>query len=128
MSWKVQYNQDTEVVELINEGVFTPEDLFEEVPAAYSLGLEKGTRKFMVDGSKRTQLAVSMTDYYQVMSMLREMPEIYGCTLALVLPASQTADDGMRFFETASSNIGYRVKTFTTRAEAEEWLSSDGHD
>ncbi len=41
MPWRVFYNSTTDIVEIINEGIFTSEDLFAEVTAGYGLAMEK---------------------------------------------------------------------------------------
>ncbi len=123
MPWRVFYNSTTDIVEIINEGIFTSEDLFAEVTAGYDLAMEKGTLKFLVDTTKREKLKASVFDFFKVPKMFSKMPELRKARIAVILPIGKNYDEGVRFFETVCLNRGYLVHTFKAREEAEEWLT-----
>jgi|GEM_PF-1228186 len=124
MPYRVEYNKDTEIIELINEGVFTASDLIGEVKEAHALGVDKATLRYLVDGTKREKLDLSMFDFYSVRGMLDKLLLDRRSRIALVLPKAQDSDEGMRFFETVCVNGGYETRTFSTREDAETWLLS----
>lgn len=123
MSWEVVYNEKTDTVELINSGTFTPKDLFAEVPIAYGLAREKGTSRYLVDGSKRKILAVSNFDYYDVPKLMGDFALDGNTRVAMILPEGSESDEGMTFFETILRNRGYSASIFSCRDEAEAWLA-----
>ena len=122
MAWRVLYNSSIDIVEIINEGIFTSEDLFAEVTAGYDLAMEKGTLKFLIDTTRREKLKVSVFDFFRVPKMFSKMPELRKARFAVLLPIGKNYNESARFFETVCLNRGYLVRIFKIREEAEEWL------
>lgn len=124
MSWTIQYSDSLRCVECSFSGVCTNEDIRDATSRAIATGRECQAYNYLVD--------TSQIDYKGTIFTLFDLPanqyEDEGLhresRIAIVLPANKKSKEDALFYETASVNRGWNVKSFESRLQAIDWLRS----
>lgn len=125
MPWEVDYSAEEDLVEVVNTGVLTPEEMIAESKAAIELARQKGTKRYLVNGSQRERLEVFPHRFGELPKLYEKLGMEKDSKAAMVLPMKSDFDEGMSLFETVCKRSGYDVKIFQTREEAIGWLREE---
>ncbi|MFO7570541.1 MAG: hypothetical protein R6W75_12155 [Smithellaceae bacterium] len=122
MPWNVELNINQKIIELTYAGIVTPKALEEAFCAAVKLATENDVSLFLADCSDMIG-GHSVADLYFLISIFEASGFHPRSREAIVLPALDTSQQDVAFYETACLNRGYEVKIFPNRDEALNWLT-----
>ena len=123
MSWTVAYNPDINIVEVVYAGLVTSAELEEASAKRIRLQKEFNTTLVLADGSHMEHLAAGIIDVHNLPAELFKSHHANRNTrMALVLPKPKEASATVKYFETASINRGWQVRSFSNRQDALDWL------
>ena len=96
-------------------------DIMAAIEKSVALAEEYQTTRRLIDcsqlkGGERTM------ENYRIVNKLDEVRPSREIRTAFILPPDPATAEGLRFFETAARNRGYRARVFNTREEAVAWL------
>lgn len=120
MSKQVNVFKDEGLMEIIYAGEVTLGDLVEDRNLGERIYSENGVRRVLVDCLK-VHFPPSTIHLYDHGTCLAKSSAMRQIKHALVVPEEIVKD--AHFLETVSNNRGVRMRHFTTRAEALEWLN-----
>jgi hypothetical protein len=125
MPWSYQHETTSDIVEAAYTGEVSALDLRESTTTFIRLEKEQGLVKFLIDTSEML-LATSMIDLYELPTKqyIEEGADRQG-RVAIIPPASKSAVEAVRFYESVCQNRGWHVRVFEQRAEALKWLKDD---
>ena len=127
MTWTVRHDPATGVVKVAYTGRVTSADLVEAATARIRLQKEVGAKRVLIDISGVTEPDAGIPDVFELPGKLyAEMEACPQSRMAVVLPEDRRIRDIACFFETASRNRGWMVRSFEKRRDALDWL--DGED
>ena len=121
MPWTAKYNAELKAVEVVNQGVVSPEELREQIVSAVSLGQTHATERFLMDDERVTS-AFSAIDLVSLVDAYAELGLPQSARLAVLLPTATHSARAVQFYETAARNRAYNVRVFPGRVAAELWL------
>ena len=112
-------------MELRYVGKVTADEFRETAGTGLNLAKENNTKLFLIDES-RWEGDVSVSDMYDLIKFFDELGFERGGRDAIILPLSSTSgEDIARFCETICLNRGWKIKLFTDRQEAIDWLLNE---
>jgi hypothetical protein len=114
---------DPNIVELVYADIVTPAELTAALLAAANLSRQHRTNLFFADCTDMVG-GHSVTDLYFLISAYESAGLNYGLKEALLLPMMQSPAEEVKFYEIACHNRGYKVKIFTEKQDALNWLRS----
>lgn len=120
MSHKLEYNPDTDCIELTVLGTFDMERLRRLAAEVASLSEQSGCTCILNDMSDAT-IAVSLTDAYHSPQEMDQAGISRATRRALVVPPDFAQAD---FLETVTRNRGHNLRVFHDREGALAWLRS----
>ncbi len=120
MTHTLQYNPDTDCVELTIQGVFNMERLKTIAPEVAGLSAEHACQRILNDMSCAT-IDVSLADIYSSPQQMDKSGIKRITRRALVIPPDF---DQAAFLETVTRNRGHNLRVFNDRLSALEWLQS----
>jgi hypothetical protein len=122
MTWSVTYRTDQHLVECRFNGPTSAADLRAATSQGIALGKQYDTHRYLVD-TTAIQVEAGLTDLLNLPE--QQYPE-EGLSrlsrIAVILPVTTDASRDVRFYETASVNRGWIVRSFVRCADAEDWL------
>jgi hypothetical protein len=123
MAYTLEYNRKLQIVELVCTGRYTSQESLESTTKAIALGKENGDANALVDASE-AEFNMSVVDFlilpereYVEQDMNRRI------RVALVPPTGTKDKEDARFYETVCVNRGWKVRIFSSRDAAIEWLT-----
>ena len=122
MAWKVQLDPKHGFIEIVFTGTITKKDSLDSTVAALKLATRERAHLFLSDVSAAAS-DLSALDICSIPSQwdaLKANPED---KLALIVPQRGYLKSDGQFYEMACVNEGWKVKTFTSRIKAIEWLT-----
>jgi hypothetical protein len=123
MPWSVMYNPELHIIEIVYTGIITLDDIKEEIDASMALGKKEDTNKFLTD-ARDIDLKASVFDMHSIPRLFAAKNAERLGKEAVLLPESPEAQDAIYFYETVCKNAGWRIKVFSEREEAIDWLIS----
>ncbi len=120
MTHILQYNPDSDCVELMIQGVFNMERLKAIAPEVARLSEKSDCQRILNDMSSAT-IDVSLADIYSSPQQMDNSGINRNTRRALVVPPD--FDQGA-FLETVTRNRGHNLRVFSDRVSALEWLQS----
>lgn len=120
MSHTLEYNPDTDCIELTVLGTFTMERLRSIAPDVAKLSDKTGCRRILNDMSG-ANITVSLTDAYNSPAEMDKSGIRRTTRRALVVPPTFNDAD---FLETVTRNRGHNLRVFHDRKSAMKWLRS----
>ena len=127
MVWKIDLDEDAQVVVVSFDGAVTGAELQEAAVARIAFGKEVGVDMFIIDAEK--MIAPKST----IMDVLDLPKEVYdendmarSSLIAVVRPLNPASVWIAEFYENASILRGWRVRTFDDRKAALFWLQNYG--
>jgi hypothetical protein len=121
MPWTAKYNAELQAVEVVNQGVVSPEELREQIVPAVALGQTHATERFLIDDERVTS-AFSAIDLVSLVEAYAELGLPQSARMAVLLPTATHSARAVQFYETAARNRAYNVRVFPGRVAAELWL------
>jgi hypothetical protein len=121
MPWSVKEIEDNKIIEVKYSGLVTGEDLENALAAAITKANSIHTLRFLADLTRMTS-GHSIMDLLKIISQLPQNEMGSHFREALFIDAESRTNIDVRFYETACFNRGYKVKIFSNRDEAVEWL------
>ena len=118
----VEYNSALDVIEIVHAGLTSAEDLRKTTTMAIALINERGVLDVLLDATT-IDLRASLVDVYNLPAEDYEAEKLdRRACVGLVLPESKKGREFAEFYETACSNRGWNVRSFSSRDEAINWL------
>jgi hypothetical protein len=126
MAWDVSYNAELHIIESSMSGGIKGSELAEHATARIALGLEKGTEKFLIDGSTMVaSKSITMQLYAIPDAVFPEEKMPRNSRLAVIEPTAPGSRWIGEFFEDICVNRGWTVQLFSDRDSAIAWLQHD---
>jgi len=124
MPWSVKYSDSLNCVECVFKDLTTVKEIKHATSLSIAIAKERQTVNHLLD--------LRLMDYHGSIFALMDIPETQyteeglarHSKIALILPNLQKTKDDALFYETASVNRGWQVKSFETRENAIVWLNS----
>lgn len=123
MPWSVDFDAATGVVHSVFVGELSRAELMAALAATLEATRSEQSRRVFADCSALTS-GHSLVDLYDAAVSAAADPEALPLREAVLIPKSEAAADLVSFWETAATNRGLQVRTFTDRAEALAWLTA----
>jgi len=123
MEWKLEYHQDSHVVELFMIGLITGPDLMASVADRIALGREKGVTNFIINAEDLIAQQSAVTDVLDLpeVKYLEEDME-RDCRLAVLVPKDPESTWLGEFYETVCVNRGWQAHICENHESAVRWL------
>ncbi len=122
MTWKLEYNSELRIIDLVYSGNVSGPDMRETTSRAISLSQEHGITDFLVDASNQEQ-AGTVTDVHELpQQYVEDGADRQKVRVAYVRPISPDLQELGKFFENVCVNRGWHVQSFTNRRDAIGWL------
>ena len=122
MPWTARYNEESQLVEAVCDGVITAEDFRAQLQEAIALALSRDAERFLID-ARRMQCGFSVFELVGLVESYEELELSSSTRIAVLQPLATEAAHMMRFYETVARNRAYDVRVFAQREAAEEWLT-----
>jgi hypothetical protein len=122
MPWQVNLSEDSKYVKMCYKDEISIEDVRQAHSAAVSLCKENSIL-FVLDDCLEMTAKFTITDLILLYKTFEESGKSFRIIEAIVLPKDNKARDNVLFYETASLNRGYTIKSFKTQEEALKWLN-----
>ena len=121
MSWTVEFNGKSGIIEIVYVGHSTGADLRESTTKGIALTNELGVFDVLVDSTELE--APPLTDIYDLPAKQYDAEGLSRrIRIALIQPKLPSALKATEFYENACVNRGWRVRSFANRDAAIEWL------
>lgn len=124
MPWNAKYNQELQIIELEYTGIISGDDMKEATSKCISLGNEKGTNKFLLDGIEAKISATLFDIFDHPKQYINEKADRTG-HIAVLLPIDLKSQEAARFYENVCMNRCWRAKVFSKQQDAIEWLTGN---
>ena len=119
MPEKVEVLEDLGIILITSFGVVTDEDLGQSRKQVSTICRDRGLTKILVDATGLTS-AIPIIDAFEHAAILSKDDIFKKAKHAIV--ASEPVQRGLQFIETAAFNRGAKLRVFTSREEALDWL------
>ena len=116
MSYKVKFNKEDKIIEVLSFGIETSESLSNQVDEIVHLSKKEKVFNVLIDTINQEKFS-SITDVFRFMSTLPTY-----LNYAIYLKNEQQTFDEMEFGVIVSKNRGINVKNFKSRVEAIKYL------
>ena len=121
MTWKADFKNEENFIEVSYKGDISQKDLFDAFYAVYGLVTENNTAKILADCTEM-KAGHTLFDLFSLIERVKMEDMAYAIKEALVIKPEQIENGNISFWETACKNRGLNVKIFEEREKALEWL------
>ena len=123
MTWTVEYDGTRQIIIDTCVGPCSGQDIRDIATKRIALAKEVGSTRTLLDISKAVASSSTISDIYDIVDELysREGSRVKW-KIAIARPESPAAREQASFYVMVCQNRGWRVKDFTERKEAIEWL------
>jgi len=126
MSWSISFNEQKQFIELVLADTNSGQDIRDATKEGVALSKARGVSRFLVDASKM-HITASLADILDLPNRQYFDEGLdRNSRVAVVNPESDRSKEATQFYETASVNRGWQVRTFSDRSDAEDWLTAAG--
>ena len=123
MPWKLEYHEQSQIVELHIDGRANGDELREAASARIDFGKEKGVARFIINARHLEAPRSATTAVHEIPTRLYDEKGLSrGSTIAVIAPMDPQSMWAANFFEDTCVNRGWRVETFLDRDRAIDWL------
>lgn len=123
MTWKVEYIDHLDIVELTLLGRLTGAQLQEAAAARIALGEEHGVTDFLIDAQDLIAPRSTTMSIYNIPARTYvEMNARRDARIAVVIPTAPESEWIVQFYEDLCVNRGWRVHMAPDRESALDWL------
>ena len=126
MPWSYEHHQQSDVVEVLFEGVIDTHDLKSLTTELIQMEKDKGVNRFLLDcTTMELDASVSLIDVYNLPAKqyLEEEADRFA-KVAVMHAESHNTDHAIDFYEMVCQNRGWLVEAFSDRDAALAWLAS----
>ncbi|MGD9161150.1 MAG: STAS/SEC14 domain-containing protein [Desulfobacteraceae bacterium] len=125
MSWHINYNEESRIIEITYSGNVTGQDIREATVRRISLQTETGATLILADASQ-SQEGPPLINVYDLPDRIYPEHDARRDTrIAFILPTHSKAKELAHFFQTAAKNRGWTIELFEERKDAFSWLTSE---
>ena len=121
MAWKVEVDTERGFIHSVYSGVLTKEDVLAATAETLKIAAGKGPQKFLTEWADATS-TLSTSEIFGIPGEWDKAKISRRSVLALVVPKDGPQWEDAVFYETVCQNRGWRVRVFTQRDDAIEWL------
>ena len=123
MPWKLEYHEQSQIVELHIDGRADGNELQEAAAARIAFGREKGAERYIINVRHLQAPRSTTTAMFEIPTRLYEDEGLSrSSTIAVIAPIDVESQWATNFFEDICVNRGWRVQTFLHRDRAVDWL------
>ena len=123
MPWKLEYHEESQIVELHINGRASSDELREAAAARIAFGKEKNAERYIINVKHLEAPRSRTTAVFEIPTRLYEEEGLSrGSTIAVIAPIDVESQWAVNFFEDTCVNRGWRVETFLHRDRAIDWL------
>ena len=123
MPWKLEYHEQSQIVELHIDGRANGEELQEAAAARIAFGKEKGVERYIINVRHLEAPRSTTTAMFEIPNRLYEEEGLSrSSAIAVIAPIDAQSMWAANFFEDTCVNRGWRVETFLDRDRAIDWL------
>ena len=123
MPWKLEYHEDSQIVELHIDGRANGDELREAATARIAFGKEKGVERYIINVRHLKAPRSATPAVYEIPTRLYEEEGLSrSSVIAVIAPMDAQSMWAANFFEDICVNRGWRVETFLDRDRAIDWL------
>ena len=120
-SWSAEYSPDKDIVAATMSGPITDADAKAKAERVIRLLKENHVGRVLVDCGAAVP-EFSYAGLYWLPRLYSKLGAPLSTRVAVVLPAAPHRVESFQFYALACRNVGYTVRLFETRLEAEDWL------
>ena len=124
MPWRIEYDEQRNVICLTFEGQVSGEDVRHSSISAIGIIEGKDMRNILSDFTGVARIDVSTLGVFQLPKEYKALGLRGWFREAIVSPRDSMVRETVVFYETVCVNRGYSVRTFERRAQALDWLAS----
>jgi hypothetical protein len=125
MSWHINYNEESRIIEIIYSGNVTGRDIREATEKRISLQKETGATLVLADTSQSQEGPPLMELYDLPDKIYSKLNARRDTRFAFILPINSKAKKLAHFFQTTAKNRGWKIKLFKERKDALSWLTNE---
>lgn len=123
MPWTIDCNEEEKYITVVNENVCFAQDVIDQLEALIRLSREKSIYDVLVDDT-RMVMKLSASDIQQLPKLYRVLGVPKQGRVALVFSKSTHRADDFQFYEKVALGAGYKMKLFSDRDAALDWLKT----
>ncbi|MFA5322995.1 MAG: hypothetical protein WC373_10015 [Smithella sp.] len=123
MAWKVELDAEHGCIHTVYSGIVTKNDIVSSMTETLRMISGKGPQKFLSEWIDATS-KLSTIDIFNIPGEWESSEANQGSVLALVVQKNAKSQKDAQFYENACVNRGWRVRIFTQRNDAIEWLKT----
>jgi hypothetical protein len=121
MAWKVEVDSEKGFIHTVYSGVVTKDDILDSMAETVKMLSGKGPQKFFTEWIDAIS-TLSTTEIFAIPSEWEDSKMNKGSVLALVVQKDDRSQKDAKFYENICVNRGWRVRVFTQRNDAIQWL------
>ena len=126
MVWKLNYQDDSQIVELRFSGKVSGSELKEAAASRIEFGRDKDAQKYLIDAADMVALKSTILDVLEIPTNVYSDQQMdRASSIAVVRPIDPDSQWITEFYENASVMRGWTVKIFSTRENAIAWMQED---
>ena len=124
MSWKINYDKDSSIIEVTYIGNVSGMDIREATEKRISVQAETGATRVLADASQSLGGPSTMEIYDLPDKIYVEYESRRDTRIAFILPTNKQSRELANFFQTAAKNRGWMIELFENREDALFWLTN----
>ncbi len=121
MAWKVAMDEENGFIHTVYSDTVTKNDILASTTETLKMLSGKGPQKFLSEWIDAIS-NLSTLDIFAIPGEWEAFEASKGSVLALVVQKTTKSQKDGKFYENACVNRGWRVRVFTQRNDAIEWL------
>ena len=121
MAWKVELDTENGFIHTVYSDIVAKDDILDSMTATLKMISGKGPQKFFTEWVNATS-KLSTTEIFEIPGEWENAEVNRGSVLALLIQNDAKSKKNAQFYENACVNRGWRVRFFTQRNDAIEWL------
>ena len=125
LAWSIEFDDTRQLVELSFEGPVSGPELLQAAAARIDFGRAKGAARYLIDAAAMLASPSVVIDVLEIPSKVyfeKKMDRAH--RIAVVEPLDPDSRWISEFYENASFNRGWQVRSFADRGGAVAWLLS----
>lgn len=113
---EIHIDEKNKIIEVISRGIITPKDIEHTKNELLKICNRKGINKVFSD----TTRIVSVPNVMDIYGIVKDYPRNF--IIAFLIKEPSEVNRQVTFAETVGNNRGFRIKTFTNKKDAKQWL------
>lgn len=121
MAYNLKLIKDRRIIEIMNSGEITNEDMITQTQEVIKLQHEKNIFSILTDFAE-VKVDVNFSDVFQFPELYEQMGMDRRSKIAVFVSDVEIKTEELHFYETICLNRGWIIKIFLNKNEAIEWL------